>query len=69
MFSPYIAAATTRAAAGTWFVLHCKDGRIVARGMTQARAMTLAATLNSALSALRVVRGQTPKQPPRRSAE
>lgn len=65
MYSPYIAAAVTRSSSTGWFVLHSKDGRIVARGMTRARATTLAATLNSALNAMRIVRGEAKREDPR----
>jgi hypothetical protein len=54
MHSAYLASAFNRSDASGWFVLRSREGRLVAQGLTQAHAMTLASVLNFTAEAVSV---------------
>jgi hypothetical protein len=65
--STYLVATFNRSDASGWYVPCSGEGRLVAQGMTKARAMTLASVLNFTDDALRVAWWEARKEPPRHS--
>ena len=60
---PYLVASVNGSDASGWFVIRSDEGRVVAKGLTKAQAITLASVLNLTANALRVAWWEARKPP------